>query len=124
MRSLPVGRLTARTTLALILLLLLATRLASRERRPPAFAVPADAAVTEWPTADGVAGAHYSSLADITPDNVAALEVAWVHHTGDVNDGRDGRSATACEAPPLMLHGTHCSPTPGSRLVALAADTG
>jgi quinoprotein glucose dehydrogenase len=124
MRRLRTGQLTARTTLALILLLLLATRLASRERRPTAFAVPADAAVVEWPTADGVAGAHYSSLADITPDNVAALEVAWVHHTGDVNDGRDGRSATAFEATPVMVDGTLYFSTPGSRVIALDAETG
>ena len=114
---------TARTLLALSLLLF-ATSLASRERTAAAFPVAHGAAMVEWPTTDGVAGAHYSSLADIRPDNVAALEVAWTYHTGDVSDGKDGRAATAFEATPVMVDGALYFSTPGSRVVALDAETG
>ena len=34
-------------------------------------------------------GQRYSPLADITPENVDRLEVAWHYRTGDVR-GRDG----------------------------------
>jgi quinoprotein glucose dehydrogenase len=118
-------RIQALTTVALAvaLLLLVASRLASREASA-SFHVPAGAAAVEWPTADGTGGAHHSSLADITRQNVAALEVAWVHHTGDVNDGKNGEAGTAFEATPVMVDGTLYFPTPGSRVVALDAESG
>jgi quinoprotein glucose dehydrogenase len=118
------GSLAVSLALALLLVLLVATRLASRESGVSAFSPPGDGAAASWPTADGRDGAHHSSLADITPDNVAALEVAWVHRSGDVNDGRNGLAGTAFEATPVMVDGTLYFPTPGSRAVALDAETG
>ncbi len=121
------GRLpsfTARTVASATLLLIVVTVLAPRERGVAAFPAPGTGAAHEWPTADGVGGAHWSGLADITPANVASLEVAWTYRTGDVNDGEDGKAATAFEATPVMVDGVLYLSTPGSRVVALDADTG
>jgi quinoprotein glucose dehydrogenase len=121
------GRLssfTVRTVVSATLLLIVVTGLASREKRVAAFPAPGPGAVHEWPTADGVGGAHWSGLADITPANVASLEVAWTYRTGDVNDGGDGKAATAFEATPVMVDGVLYLSTPGSRVAALDADTG
>jgi len=121
------GRLrsfTARTVSSATLLLIVVAGFASREKGVVAFPVPGPGAVFEWPTADGVGGAHYSGLADITPANVASLEVAWTYRTGDVNDGGDGKAATAFEATPVMVDGVLYLSTPGSRVVALDAETG
>lgn len=85
---------------------------------------PGEAHVAEWPTADGVEGAHYSPLADITPANVHALEVAWTYRTGDVSDGTGDRAGTAFEATPIMVDGVLYVSTPFSRVVALDAETG
>ena len=121
------GRLpsfTARAAISATLMLIVVAVVAPRERGVVAFPVPGPGAVLEWPTADGVGGAHYSGLADITPANVASLEVAWTYRTGDVNDGEDGKAATAFEATPVMVDGVLYLSTPGSRVVALDADTG
>jgi quinoprotein glucose dehydrogenase len=124
MRQTRLRPFATRTALAGILLLIVATSLASRERKAAAFPVPALAPIVEWPTADGVQGTHHSALADITPENVAALEVAWTYRTGDVSDGRKGTGATAFEATPVMVDGVLYFSTPASRVVALDAETG
>ena len=80
--------------------------------------------VAEWPTADGVEGTHHSPLADISADNVHALEVAWTYRTGDVSDGKAGLGSTAFEATPIMVDGVLYLATPFSRVVALDAETG
>ena len=79
---------------------------------------------SDWPTSDGVQGAHYSPLRDIRRENVSTLEVAWIYRTGDVNDGKDGLVGTAFEATPLMVDATLFVPTPYSRVIALDAETG
>ncbi len=112
------------TALATILLLVVATALASREKSAVAFAWPATAAIAEWPTADGVQGTHYSALADITAESVRALEVAWTYHTGDVGDGSDQAAGTAFEATPVMVDGVLYFSTPACRVVALDAESG
>ena len=121
------GRLrsfAARTAIPAALILIAATRWPLREKGVEAFPMPGLRAVAEWPTTDGVGGAHYSGLAEITPANVASLEVAWTYRTGDVNDGKDGKAATAFEATPVMVDGVLYLSTPGSRVVALDAETG
>ena len=48
----------------------------------PLLADAATPAGREWPVWGGDAGAtHFSTLTDITPANVAALEVAWTHNS-------------------------------------------
>ncbi len=59
--------------------------------QPPAPGAQADG----WPYYghDG-GGMRYSPLAQIARDNVSRLKVAWVFHTGDVSEGKDGRRRT------------------------------
>ncbi len=40
--------------------------------------------LTGWPEYGGGSGSRFSSLAQIAPDNVQQLELAWVHRSGDV----------------------------------------
>ncbi len=70
-------------------------------------------------------GDRYSPLTQITPDNVGHLEIAWVHHTGDVSDGRgEVRSTTAFEATPILVDGTLFVCSPLNRVIALDPETG
>jgi quinoprotein glucose dehydrogenase len=91
---------------------------------PPPSSPPAAAAIAEWPAADGSQGTHYSHLADITPENVRELEVAWTYRTGDVSANEGGRAGTAFEATPIMVDGVLYVSTPYSRVVALDPETG
>lgn len=116
-------RSTARRA-ALVAALLSATAFASREGRSLPLPAPRPGPAVEWPGADGVQGDHYSELADISPDTVASLEVAWTYNTGDVHDGSAGLASTAFEATPVMLDGILYFSTPASRVVALDAETG
>ena len=78
----------------------------------------------EWPTPDGFTGNHYSVLGDITPDNIRHLEVAWVHRTGDVTQGREGQASSAFQSTPVMVDGILHVVTPFSRALALDPDSG
>jgi quinoprotein glucose dehydrogenase len=80
--------------------------------------------VVEWPTADGFEGNHFSPLADIQPQNVHALQVAWSYRTGDWGTHEDGLAGMSFEATPLMVDGVLYVVTPASRAVALDAETG
>ena len=93
--------------------------------RPGALVFPTvGGQVSEWPTADGAQGAHFSPLTDITRASVHALEIAWTYRTGDVSDGSDGQAGTAFEATPIMVDGVLYLSTPSSRVIALRAETG
>ena len=47
-----------------------------------------DGPIADWPHWGGDQGAtHHSPLNQITPENVAGLEVAWTHRSGDFFDG-------------------------------------
>ena len=81
--------------------------------------------VAGWPSVGGDAGGtRHSPLTQITPDNVADLEVAWTYHTGEFADGKEGRPRGAFEATPILADGTLylCSPT--NRVIALDAESG
>jgi quinoprotein glucose dehydrogenase len=70
----------------------------------PAASAATSASNGEWTHYGNSANAtRYSPLAEITPANVAKLEVAWVHHTGSY--GRDKHSAHQLELTPLMVDG-------------------
>ncbi len=68
-----------------------------------------------------VAGQRYSPLAQITPENVKDLEVAWEYHAGDVHVDLPG---TALESTPLIVGDTMYLCTPQSELIALDPVTG
>lgn len=78
-------------------------------------------ASSEWRVAGGDAASNqYSSLAQITPENVKDLEIAWVYHAGD---GRaDNRSQIQCN--PIIVNGSLYGTTPGLKLISLNAATG
>lgn len=82
----------------------------------------ADVADEDW-AAYGrtVAGQRYSPLAQITPANVGALEVAWEYHAGDVHVDLPG---TALESTPLIIGDTLYLCTPRSEVIALDPVTG
>ena len=52
-----------------------------------------------WAHYGGDAGGHrYSSLAEITPENVQDLEVAWLYRTGDLDARPEAMRRSATEA--------------------------
>jgi quinoprotein glucose dehydrogenase len=69
------------------------------------------------------AGDRYSPAAQITPDNVGQLQLAWTYHTGDVQGPRDPKEFAA-EATPLKANGLLYLCTPHNIVIALDPDTG
>jgi len=85
-----------------------------------------DGPVAGWPHyGNDPGGTRYSPLTQIDRENVRHLEVAWVHHHGDVLDGSgpDG-ATTAFQATPILRGDTLYYCTPLNRIVALDAETG
>lgn len=68
-------------------------------------------------------GQRYSPLAQITPENVNDLELAWQYQTGDVKGPKDV-GETTYEATPLKIGNSLFLCTPHNWLIALNADTG
>jgi len=90
--------------------------------------------VAEWP-AYGAApgGGHYSHATQITPDNVHALEQAWVYRTGDMREmGRgtldgvevDNVPGSSWQLTPLVIGDTLYGCSALNRMFALDAATG
>ena len=88
-----------------------------------------------WPAYGGAhGGGHYSTAADITPANVATLDVAWTHRSGDFRNGTirgvegfsssDTLSASAFIVTPIVTHDTLYYCTPFNRVFALDPQTG
>jgi quinoprotein glucose dehydrogenase len=70
------------------------------------------------------AGRRYSPLAQLTPDNVSRLEVAWHYRTGDLR-GRPGEPVeTTYEVTPLKIGNRLLLCTPHQTVIALDATTG
>lgn len=87
----------------------------------PVLLLSARAADTNWGTYLGdKAGSQYSPLRQITPDNVARLEVAWTYRAG----GLDGKNRTQIQCNPLVIDGLLYGTTPDLQVVALDAATG
>lgn len=66
------------------------------------------------------ASSHYSTLKQITPRNVAKLELAWTYHAG----GADPKNRSQIQCNPLIVDGVLYGTTPDLQLVALDAATG
>ena len=88
--------------------------------------VPMAAAETSsWPSyGNDAGGSRYSPLSEITPANVTDLEIAWVHHHGDVAIGEGFNTTSAFEATPILVDGTLYVCTPFNRVLALDPATG
>jgi quinoprotein glucose dehydrogenase len=79
----------------------------------------------DWPAYGGDAGGlRYSPLTQITPANVADLEVAWIYHHGDVSDGTHGISRTSFNATPIVADDTLYFCTGLNRVIALDPESG
>jgi len=75
------------------------------------------AALARWTRSQGDNGARrYSALKQITKENVAALDVAWIYRSGD--------GAANIQCTPIIVDGTLYAPTPGRAIVAVDAATG
>lgn len=81
----------------------------------------ASAADSNWGTYLGdKASSHYSALKQITPRNVAKLEVAWTYRAG----GMDTNNRSQIQCNPLVIDGVLFGTTPDLQLFALDAATG
>lgn len=81
----------------------------------------ASAADSNWSTYLGdKASSHYSTLKQITPRNVAKLEVAWTYRAG----GMDTNNRSQIQCNPLVIDGVLYGTTPDLQLFALNAATG
>ncbi|MCZ6830616.1 MAG: pyrroloquinoline quinone-dependent dehydrogenase [Gammaproteobacteria bacterium] len=95
---------------------------------PPLGEIPAGT-VTDWP-AYGAApgGTHFSRADQITPENVAHLEVAWEHRSGDIRQAQMGEQRylpqSSLQVTPIVVDDRlyYCSPF--NKVFALNAETG
>jgi quinoprotein glucose dehydrogenase len=90
-----------------------------------AAAAPGDAPAGDWVTYGRTnAGQRYSPLAQITPQNVANLDVAWTFHTGDLRGQPGDPVETTFEVTPLKIGERLYLCTPHQEVIALDATTG
>ena len=84
-----------------------------------AFALPLRAQQADWPVYGGSDDhTHYSTLAQISPANVAKLKVAWTFDTHDEFTGSEMQSN------PIVVDGVLYATTPKLQVFALDAATG
>jgi quinoprotein glucose dehydrogenase len=72
----------------------------------------------EWPVHGGVGNIRYSSLTDITRENVGQLQVAWTY------DSHDAFTASEMQSNPIVVDGLLYVTTPTMKVVAVNAETG
>lgn len=87
----------------------------------PLLALVARGADVNWPTYLGdKASSHFSALKQLTPRNVAKLEVAWTYQAGGAD--KNNRSQIQCN--PLIVDGVLYGTTPDLQAFAVDAATG
>jgi quinoprotein glucose dehydrogenase len=69
-------------------------------------------------------GSRYSPLAQITPQNVRKLRIAWIFHTGELGKGVTDWRRSAFEATPILYDGLLYFTTPSTNVLAIDAATG
>jgi quinoprotein glucose dehydrogenase len=69
-------------------------------------------------------GTRYSPAAEITPDNVARLERAWIYRTGHMRAPKRALARSKFEATPILVEGKLVLCTPFNALIALDPATG
>jgi quinoprotein glucose dehydrogenase len=83
------------------------------------------AAGQDWPTYGGDAGGtRYSTLKQITRENVSGLKVAWTYHTGALQPETTLNQKAAFEATPILIDGTLYLSTPFNQVIALDPASG
>ena len=111
MRRRPLLRFQAPVRQGLVATILLATAACASRSLPDA----------DWPVTGGDPGnTRYSTLDQITRDNVGQLRVAWVYHTGDMPAGDQSQ----IQATPIVIDGVLYTTTPALAVIALRADRG
>jgi quinoprotein glucose dehydrogenase len=81
--------------------------------------------VSDWPEYGGdKGGLHYSPLTQIDRENVAHLELAWEHRSGDFHNGSADHAPTALQVTPIVVNDTLYYCTPYMRVFALDPETG
>jgi quinoprotein glucose dehydrogenase len=92
---------------------------------PRTTAIAQDTRDGEWPYyGHDAGGMRYSSLTQINRENVSKLKVAWVFHTGDVQNSRNGSKRSGLETTPILVDGTLYLTTAFNRVIALDPATG
>src|SRR5262249_38142373 len=119
--SLQLERVPLRTTPARIALLI-ALALGCGEKPPPLAQSGPTAEWSEW--GGTKSGIHYSPLTQIGRTNVRHLEIAWVHHSGDVQSWTEKTAPTAFQVTPLVVNGSLYYCTPFMRVFSLDPETG
>ncbi len=100
--------------------------------RSAALEPPAPGVTADWPAYGATAGGtHFSRATQITPDNVAGLEVAWHHRSGDYRQGRAAAEGepwdllpSSMQVTPIVVRDRLYYCTPFNRVFALDAQTG
>src|SRR5258708_1228567 len=83
------------------------------------------AADNGWTVYGGdAAGTRYSSLKQVTRENVAKLRPAWTYHTGALKPETELNGKAAFEATPILVQGTLYLSTPFNRVIALDPASG
>jgi quinoprotein glucose dehydrogenase len=111
---------------ALLLAALLAALASCRERPAAGRLAEGGGPDTEWRSyGNDPGGQRFADLADVTPENVSRLAVAWTYPSGDASDGTGAvPSTSAFEATPILVDGTLYFCTPFSRVIALDPSSG
>lgn len=77
----------------------------------------------EWPSFGGAGGRQFTELTQITPGNVASLELAWRFRTGDLNAGF-ARKRHSMQTNPIVWNGVMYVSTSANWVLAIDAATG
>ncbi|KOC88181.1 membrane-bound PQQ-dependent dehydrogenase, glucose/quinate/shikimate family [Winslowiella iniecta] len=84
-----------------------------------------DVAGNDWTAYGGTTnGLRFSTLNQITKENVNNLEVAWTYHTGDIRDADKDATEYTFEATPLKVNNSVYFCTPHNEVHALNPETG
>ena len=103
-----------------VLLLLLTARVVSSRQ-----SVASKDSGEDWPYyGHDAGGMRYSPLAQINRENVSKLKVAWTFHSGDISEGKGGRTRSGFESTPLLVDATLYLTTPFNRVIALDPQSG
>jgi quinoprotein glucose dehydrogenase len=102
--------------------LLLATLFAATAVPGSPWLAPRAADGADWPNfGNDAGGSQYSALDQLTPENVAGLEVAWMHRSGDFKENPRG---TSFQVVPIQVNDMLYYCTPFNRVFALDPATG
>ncbi|MEE8308324.1 MAG: pyrroloquinoline quinone-dependent dehydrogenase [Gammaproteobacteria bacterium] len=69
-------------------------------------------------------GGRYSALAQINRGNVGDLEVAWIHHSGDLADYGSDLGPSSLQVTPILANNLLYICTPFNRIIALEPTSG